>query len=420
MKRLSYFCPPETTAKLRSPERGFYSILRFTADEAPAMPEDTARHPDDTLILVEINLVNYSASALSERALSGIQSLFDMLRSSGCGLIVRFLYDWSGRNIITEPKSVDIILGHIGQLGAVIRKNADIIFLLQGLFIGNWGEMHGSRFLRGDLLKRLYAALSEATENRVQIAVRTPALWRAVTGVSVDSQFRFNGSFPGLFNDGMLGNDSEYGTYCEDLSEREEELRLQKTLCRFVPYGGEVVGTEPQSDAERAMEALKRTGVSYLNRLYDENTLDKWRNTAVDDGSIWNGMSYFDYAQAHIGYRFVIRSVSLRRSAFSESVTAKIRLENTGFAPVYHAAAAELVFVCENRESVFPLEEDISRLFRDTVAVCLSAKLPLTAELSDGSYDIYFRLKSLKYNVTIPTANQGSCGKGCLVGRYTG
>jgi hypothetical protein len=80
------------------------------------MPEDTARHPDDTLILVEINLANYSASVLSEHALSGIQSLFDMLRSSGCGLIVRFLYDWSGRNIITEPKSVDIILGHIGQL----------------------------------------------------------------------------------------------------------------------------------------------------------------------------------------------------------------------------------------------------------------------------------------------------------------
>lgn len=419
MKRLSYSCPPETTAKLRSPERGFYSILRFTADEEYKMPEDYTRHPDDTLILVEINLENYSASALSERALSGIYALFDSLRSTGCGLIVRFLYDWCGKNLITEPKSIDIILGHIAQLGTAIKNNADIIYLLQGLFIGNWGEMHGSRFIRADHLKRLYSALIEATENRVKVTVRTPALWRAVTGVSFASDVKQGGSFPGLFNDAMLGNDSEYGTFSADPMEREEEKKLQKKLYRTVPYGGEVVGVEPQSDAKRAMEALQKTGVSYLNRHYDENTLNKWKNTAVDDGSIWNGTTYFDYAQAHLGYRFVIRGVSLRRSAFSGSVSAKVRVENIGFAPIYHDTAAELVLVCDNREAVFPMTGEINNLFRNSGDVCLTAKLPALTE-NNGDYDIYFRLKSLKYNVTIPTANKGNSGKGCLIGRCTG
>ena len=421
MKRLTFFCPQETTEKLRCPERGFYSILQFTAEDNPVLPELFSLHPDDTLILVEVNLVKYAKCKLSEQAMNGIESLFRMLRQSGCGLIVRFLYDWCGRNIITEPGSIDIILGHIAQLGSVIRENADIIYLLQGLFVGNWGEMHGSRFIRSDYLKRLYAALSRATENRVQTAVRTPALWHTVTGTSFVTDMDLNASFPGLFNDGMLGNDSEYGTFSQIPSEREREIKLQEKLCRFIPYGGEVVGTAPQSDAERAMTALEKAGVSYLNRLYDENTLAKWRATAVKDNSIWNGMSYFDYAEAHLGYRFVIRGVKLRYSALSSGITARILIENIGFAPIYHNTAAELVFVRENSEKVFPMSGDVNLLSRTMGMRCLTAKLTsLKERLGGGTYEIFFRLKSLKYNVTIPTANQGSSESGCLIGRYTG
>ena len=273
MRRLTCFCPPETTESLRCPERGFYTILPFTAEEEPFTTEEEPfttevfpLHPDDTLLLVEINLEKYAGAPLTTQALYGIDRLFERLRATGCGIIVRFLYDWCGKNILTEPKRIETILGHIGQLGRVIRKNADIIYLLQGVFVGNWGEMHGSRFIRGDYLKRLYAALSQATENRVRTAVRTPALWHAVTGMPLLSDPPQDKTLPGLFNDAMLGNESEYGTFSEDPSLREQELQLQKRLCRLVPYGGEAVGTEPQSDAGRAMAALARTGVSYLNR----------------------------------------------------------------------------------------------------------------------------------------------------------
>ena len=420
MKTLSCFCPPETTAKLRCPERGFYTILRFTADEECALPDLTARDPDDTLILVEINLCRYAAAPLSERALGGIDGLFQALAGYDCALIVRFLYDWCGRNIITEPKSIEVILGHMEQLEPVIRKHEGIICLLQGLFIGNWGEMHGSRFLRGDHLKKLYAVLSRVTGNRIPIAVRTPALWCAVTGATLTPDV-VQGTLPGLFNDGMLGNVSEYGTYSADPSERERELMLQKTLAKTVPYGGEVVGTEPQSDAKRAMAALEKTCVSYLNRLYDEKTLDKWKNSVISDGSIRNGMTYFDYAETHLGYRFVIRGVSLRLSPLSGRLTAKIKIENIGFAPIYHDTAAELVFVSDDRRFVFPMDGSLSGVSRESGAKCLAVKqASLRESLGSGDYDIYFRIKSLKYNVTIPTANQGCGESGCLIGRYTG
>ena len=420
VKRLTHFCPPETTAKLRCPERGFYTILRFKAEEEPVLPESVPLHPDDTLLLVEINLLNYADAALTERALRGIEGLFRLLRDHGCGLIVRFLYDWSGKNLITEPKSIDVILGHIGQLGPVIREHADRIVLLQGLFVGNWGEMHGSRFIRSDHLKRLHASLTRATGGTVATAVRTPALWRAVTGMSFSSDIPPGAVLPGLFNDAMLGNDSEYGTYSQDPAEREREQRLQKQLSMFVPYGGEVVGNEPESDAQRAMEAMERTGVSYLNRLYDEVTLEKWRQTSVRDGSIWNGMSYYDYAEAHLGYRFVIRGVKLRQS-LSGAMTARIGIENIGFAPIYHDTAAELVFVSEDSEVAFPMTGNVDRLSHTGGVRYLCTKLPSLRELRGGvEYEIRFRLRSLKYNVMIPTANQGCDSSGCLIGRYTG
>lgn len=421
MKRLTYFCPRETTAKLRCPERGFYTILRFTAEEAPVLPKDFAPHPDDTLILLEINLVNYAGGALSAPALDGIDRLFGLLRRCGCGLIVRFLYDWCGKNLLTEPRSIDIILGHIRQLGPVLSENADVIYLLQGLFIGNWGEMHSSRYIRGDHLKRLYAALSQASGNRIRTAVRTPALWHAVTGMSLSSDVKQDEMLPGLFNDGMLGNDSEYGTYSDDPAEREQELALQQRLSRFVPYGGEAVGTAAQSDAERAVIALASSRVSYLNRMYDENTLAKWKNAVVRDKGIWNGSRYFDYIEAHLGYRFVLRDVKLRLAALSGSLNAKILIENIGFAPIYHNTAAELVFVRDNRETVFPMTGNADRLIQTTGTRCLTVKLTsLQQRLGSGTYEIFFRLKSLKYNAAIPTANRGNSASGCLIGRYTG
>ena len=68
VKRLTHFCPPETTAKLRCPERGFYTILRFKAEEEPVLPESVPLYPDDTLLLVEINLLNYADAALTASA----------------------------------------------------------------------------------------------------------------------------------------------------------------------------------------------------------------------------------------------------------------------------------------------------------------------------------------------------------------
>ena len=425
MNRLTCFCPGESDDRIRCPERGFYSILRYMASEFPAPPTGSVEDERDGLILAEINLCRYAEAPLSERALRGIDDLFHDLRSPDRGIIVRFLYDWEGNCLRAEPKSLNRILGHMEQLGPLLRDNAGAIFLSQGFFIGSWGEMHGSRFLRKDDLRQLYRAFTEASGGLVRPSVRTPALWRSVTGFSLppggSSAEPPPVSLPGLFNDGMLGSESDLGTYAGEPSARERELAFQDQLCRLVPNGGEVVGSAPCSDPEAALDSLSRMHVSYLNRGYDASTLDKWRNAPFPGSGLWRGRSFFDYVEAHLGYRFVVREAALRRSLFSGALTARVTLENTGFAPIYHDAEARLVFAGEGGELSFPMTGSLFGLCRGMGVRVFEAKLlSPDARLGAGAFDVYFRLTSRKYGVAVPTANQGCNAFGCPIGRYFG
>lgn len=425
MYRLTCFCPKESDGRIRGPERGFYSILRYMVTESPMPPTGSVEDERDGLILAEINLCRYAEAPLPERALRGVGNLLHALRSPDRGIIVRFLYDWDGRSLSTEPKSLDRILGHMEQLGPLLRDNAEAIFLSQGLFIGSWGEMHGSRFLRQRDLRRLYSTFMETTGGLVRPSVRTPALWRSVTGAARPPDGSCAEppplSLPGLFNDGMLGSESDLGTYAEEPSARERELAFQNQLCRLVPNGGEAVGTGPRSDPEAALDSLSRMHVSYLNRGYDGRTLDKWRSAVIREPGLWQGRSFFDYVEAHLGYRFVIREASLRRSPFSGTLTARVTLENTGFAPIYHNTEAWLVFAGEGGEISFPMTGSLFRLSCGMGVRAFEAKLlSPEARLGAGTFDVYFRLTSCKYGVVVPTANQSCSALGCPIGRYFG
>ena len=93
----------------------------------------------------------------------------------------------------------------------------------------------------------------------------------------------------GLFNDGMLGSESDLGTYGDTARRdatspsykgtRKEELAFQNNLCRYVPNGGEVIFNNTLSDLETSVSALRTMHVSYLNADNDGRVMEKWRNT---------------------------------------------------------------------------------------------------------------------------------------------
>ena len=66
------------------------------------------------------------------------------------------------------------------QLAPVINRYANSIYLLQGIFVGNWGEMIHSDYLSGNDLTALTEKLASLTDPSIFLSVRTPAQLRTI------------------------------------------------------------------------------------------------------------------------------------------------------------------------------------------------------------------------------------------------
>lgn len=417
-------CFTESSRYLSNPNRGFYYIYGFViADENAEWEETVAeRFQDDTgtnLTMIQINLCNYRDKELTEQGLDSIRSLFQALRGTGKQLIVRFLYDWSGENAETEPEDISVILRHIEQTGPLVAENKDIIFTLQGLFTGNWGEMNGTRYSTAEDWHTLYETLRTATGDSVYLAVRMPMQWRNATGFAEIPEAFEDGCRLGLFNDGILGNYSDYGTYGEasrkeagDFScwNREEELAFQEELCGYVPNGGEVIVDNPYNDWKTAMHDLAVMHISYLNEDYDRRVLEKWAAATVEEEGCYQGMDGLSYAERHLGYRLLLKEVSGEYHFWKDILSLRIDLQNVGFAPILKETVPEVIVVCEDTGECreIPLDVDFTYLVggREAERVeTVSADVSLTGWQS-GTCRVYLRLTDKDSGRQIYFANE--------------
>ncbi len=347
----------EKAEALKNPYCGLYAIFRFFADSDRMHPtgevvESILPDPGRQLCLVEINLLPYHEEPLPEEALHKIGRVLRHFATQGKQLILRFVYDWEGKGVLNEPKDIGVILGHMGQLSPLLKEYTEDIYILQGLFIGSWGEMHSSRYLgernMAHLAKRIYECAGEKT----QIALRCPSFWRMIfkTYRPLDETEAFTDIQKArfaLFNDGIMASEADFGTYggisaadakaYGDKWLREEELEFQNKLCRYVSNGGEVVNECRYNDAEQAIGTLRRMRVSYLHAEYDEQVLNKWKSARLGSGyGLWKDRTAFEYIAAHLGYRFTLGETSLWLSPDKSSLRAAVRITNKGFAPCYH------------------------------------------------------------------------------------
>ena len=283
----------ESARKLSNPNRGFYHLYTYLITEEQTDYEEVIQNIDqkdtDTeLMMIKICLQRYREGRISENGIKNIKRLFAALESLDKQMILRFVYDDEGKGEDHEPESLDIILRHMEQLKPILHEHSRQIFVLQGLFTGDWGEMNGTRYDEAEDMLRLAGQLKDTTDASVYLAVRTPAQWRSIIQSNDPAKEITSGnplaSRLSLFNDGLLGNRSDYGTYKTEDGDgidplgrwnREEELDFQKELCRYVPNGGEVINDNSYNDFERAAEGLAERHITYLNKDYDQAVLKK-------------------------------------------------------------------------------------------------------------------------------------------------
>lgn len=404
----------ESSKWLNNPNRGFYYIYGFyinddKADYTEEVAKRFCRDTETRLSMIQISLQKYRDKPISEQGLENIENLFDSLEKADRQFIVRFLYDWDGENQRTEPENIDIILEHMRQTGPVLREHKDIIFTLQGLFIGNWGEMNGTKYSNQEDMRTLAEQLYEATGGEIFLAVRMPMQWRMVTGMAFpeDAAKDIEGNSTlssklGLYNDGMLGSWSDYGTYGDQTKEehgyftywnRMEELEFQEELCKSVPIGGEVIVDNSYNDFENALSDMKQMHVTYLNKDFDKNVLNKWAESTYTGEGCFNGMDGLSYMERHIGYRLWITGADLDYSGEDDMLSVNVNIQNVGFAPVYRPMKIWFYFVDRESGAVhsYPAEYDLRGLTGGNDAGLIETvnmEMCLTGN-AEGKYDVY-------------------------------
>ncbi len=370
----------EKAEALYNPYCGFYSIYRFFADSrteaVEGVPiEEVRAEPSKQLCLVEINLLPFNETELSEEALEIVRMIFERFIKLKKQMVVRFLYDWEGKGILSEPKDIAVIMNHMSQLAPLLKEYTKHIYILQGLFIGSWGEMHNSRYLSERHIARLARHLYECSGENTQIALRCPNFWRmlfktcqplerAVAFTDIQKA-RFS-----LFNDGIMASDTDFGTYgnvgmkdSKSYSEkwtRKDELEFQNQLCRYVANGGEVINECPGNDAGPALEVLRKMRISYLHSDYDEKVLNKWKASGSGvNGTLWKEKTAFEYIEAHLGYRFTVEEASLSIAPDkSGRFKASVKIVNRGFAPCYHKYEVKFVIRDASFSEIYEYEVD--------------------------------------------------------------
>ena len=362
---------------------------------------------------------------LDESALLSVSNSFLACRRNGGTCIPRFAYTWSGWGG-AEPDDFEMILTHIRQLGGVVSQFRDVVPAVECGIIGAYGEMHTSRYTAKEYANRIVAAWLDSLPNDMALLVRTPQVWMKFLQTTTSAFLRGGGmqsmdqvlrARMGFFNDGYLGTDWDYGTWgggggTESWSRDEGRLFLHD---QAVPYGGEFA-TVTASYFRDNVDLLDPsrfnivaewydTHLSYLRTIRSYNmtvvqnltntffSASRWAFDGMPDLSEYEGVDLRKFCEDHMGYRYVVRDVSL--VSLVGGARLDVEIENTGFGQLLFDDRLEIVLSGEGL-FVVPLVGEAPSLctLRGGSSAVYSLDFNYPANLPSGEYDVLLRVRT--------------------------
>lgn len=420
----------ESNTLVQNPFCGFYKINGYMLSDSSTKKElisQVRKNCKDNpypLVLAEINLQNYANSDLNSSAKQQLDTILTQYASAKKQVILRFLYDWDGKALQSEPSDFYRITNHIIQISPVINQHTDCVYIIQGAFIGNVGEMNNTNYSDINQIRQLIETLAESTDPQIYLAVRTPAQLRGILRTrtplsSQDYKSENLASRLGLYNDGMLGNIYDMGTYddspitsdssIDEPGTRKEELLYQYKLCQYVPNGGEVTIDNEYNDIDNAISALSQMHVSYLNSEHEEDVLNKWKKSTYTGDNVFSGCTGYDYIKAHLGYRYFIQESHLDfHSIVGNDASLYLTIANSGFSSAYKKYDTTLLVTNQDTGKTKRLETNIdNRLISGDDQVTFKIS-PDIRSLKKGIYILALEMKDPCTKNYIYFANAGS------------
>ena len=368
--------PEESLADVANPERGFYVGYDLVAGRDAS----SIRAGGHTLAIALVNLEAYRTSSLPSTLLGSLDRGFDRARTAGIKLIVRFTYNSAFAPDATQAR----VLGHLGQLGPVLRDNADVIAVVQGGFIGAWGEWHSSTngLTAPAAREAIIGALLDAVPESRSVQLRKPDFKAAFVDGAVGAGEAFGSSARarlGHHNDCFLASETDLGTYEAPVATWRAYVAADSA---YTPMGGETCKVyTPRTSCDAALAEMATNHWTYLNRQYHASVIGGW----VDEGCD-------STIRRRLGYRFVMRRVAhSERVAPGGVLTVEVDVDNRGFAVPMNERPVDVVLTDGTTRHVARLAVDARRLPAGQVTR-IAARLRVPADLAPGTYTLALRL----------------------------
>lgn len=315
-----------------NPGRGFYRIYTYYPGVSPFEPP--VRYEGENLALVLMDIGAWREEELSAEVLREMSSILKAFEDLGFQLIVRICYDTEGKGMVREPSLFSLVKRHFTQVIDLLKEFADVIYVYQGLLIGNWGEMHESKFLSPKCLREMITLFEQNSEGKISLAIRKPLQLRSAFSEKELAE-GIAGKGIGFFNDGIMGSQTHLGTFAPETAGRRswqepwgpaEEIGFMKPYVDKVPYGGEALYPPEAMTPEQVIGQLSDLRVSYLNSIHEERALEAWKKTP------YAGNTLYAYVERHLGYALWVQKAELK---FGKKWECTVTVQNKGFGALY-------------------------------------------------------------------------------------
>lgn len=398
----------DSKENISNPERGFYRMLtvslkqNITDDDISSMVQITNYEIIEKLVpsggsifLIIVDLTEFKNRDINKIDLKILEKVLDVCRSLGVKTSIRFRY---GKN--EEPNTFNQMLNHITQVKDILFNYQDIIYLYQAGYIGAYGEWHSTKYSDISFKNQVISKMLDNSPSTTQIGLRRPNFYREyVNAVSPSEEVKMR---IGIFNDAFLSTETDMGTY--ESGTREQELLWLNEKTQTTHFGGESIcydleGATPclnrsYNHIDNALREMKLTHSSYFNSLHDEDLLEKWKNEYVTNAMdpTYIGMSYFDYANRMLGYRFVITKSKIDPSVEQGgNINMSLDIKNVGFGNVINKKD---IYVMIEQDGVYymsQINQDI-RNWKTGTTQTIDLVFSIPYSIKPGKWNVYLKL----------------------------
>lgn len=374
-----------------NPERGFYRFAsdpsKITATSLLYVVQDGQR-----LVYTPGDLSAYRTRNLPASYLAKLDAGFANLRKQGLKAVLRFAYNYPETEadyLNAQDATLSRVKRHLVQLQPVLQKNADVIAVVQGGFIGAWGEWHtSSNGLTTPVRKAAVRdALLAAVPPGLPLHLRYPADLASWYPEPATLEQWLSPAPPaaariGLHNDCFLASADDVGTYFSETPSSSDALRTYAQQASAVTgAGGETCSPPEPTQARMACADILREGaayhMSYLNRDYYAGFFAQWQAGGC-----------LAEVSRRLGYRLALNEVSHGTVAVRGGTLAwAVSLVNHGWARPMRARGLVLSLVdAQGQATALPLPDTDLRQAGPGQTLQLSGEVALPSTLAAGLY----------------------------------